>query len=404
MLELPLEIRRQIYTYLTGLSRVDHLNFLCACKKLHDEAQVSYLSRPLCFSDQEELTQFSSQPYRSQAYVQDLSLVLTDLDRDVMRPFLAQVVMDMSKRTFQYPYELEATRTTYALQSLPNIARLSLLEPTRSGVTPAPRLLLNNVLNWIAQQYVGLRRLRIDSSNVSLEPIASLHNLRSLRITGFSETPPSRATTILRGLPKLAELHIVCRRRQSRYFACQTPRKSVGSETLRYLRPLRVIRINDFAELSNRQAAFLDVNMLKSIGESHSSSLRQFGVSSLSPLDPGILSQLAETIYMTSGLHSLSLSWPNIGIELLDSLPPAIWSLQILVSGQPHATKMLKALVAMSERILSLRKIHFLVPGSLAQAQVSSMMSSSSQNAYFWYGLEVPWTVTWGVWQPFPDE
>ena len=268
ILAFPLEIRRQIYASMTQLCQVDHLNFLCTCKRLHSEAEHSFLSRPLNLPDQEELIRFSAhRSPRALKHVQELSFHFTDIERNVMSSFLAQIMMGTSKVAFQDPYRLETSRVTHALQALPNIKSFSLTEAAKAGETSAPRVLLNSVLSWAAEHYPRLTYLRVDSPNVSLEPLRSCRSLVSLRITGLSETPAKQMTVILAGLTNLVELQIVALRGQSRYFSCRDAKSSINSESFRHVRPLRMISINDSTAINH--PAFVTVSILRTIGETH---------------------------------------------------------------------------------------------------------------------------------------
>ena len=407
---LPLEIRRQIYAHMTKLPRVDHLNTLCTCKRLHCEAMESFLSRPLNLLDQEELIFATSQ--RSQSalrYVQEVNLHLTEMDPERMMPFLAQVVLGMSKRAFPQPYDLETTRITSALQDLTGIRSFSLIELATLEKRPVPRMLLDNVLAWAAQHYSGLRHLRVDSSNVSLEPLALCRSLRSLRLAGFSQTQASQMAVIFPKLSELADLQIVVRRGQTRYFHCLDTKKSINSEALRLLRPLQTFSIHDSSDSSNVRGAFLTVNVLRAISEVHGSTLRQFCISSIAPLEHAVVNVLAETIHAMSQLHTLALTWPGMNATVLESLPTSIWSVEVLVSDQHHAAEMLDTLTSIRHELPRLRKIRFITSGPLPQAGVGHVDPNRSFETHpgdedGGQKLNSPWTVTWGVWQPFPHE
>jgi hypothetical protein len=154
ILALPPEIRRQIYSHMITLCGKDRISFLCTCKKLNLEAQESLLSKPLRFDKQGDLIRFTSNHSQlSLKHVHELRLCITDIDKDHMRPALAQIVLGLSKLTFQHPYTVEAKQTISAMRTLPNIRSLSIVEPLQAAEMPTPRILLNKILASIVHCY-----------------------------------------------------------------------------------------------------------------------------------------------------------------------------------------------------------------------------------------------------------
>ena len=261
----------------------------------------------------------------------------------------------------------------------------------------------------MTQLYPQLRHLRVDSPNISLEPLVSCTRLRTLRITGYSQTPAARAALVFEGMAELAGLQIVSRRRQSHYFRCQDLKKSVNSTTVRHMRPLQTMSIHDVTDVDSQRPAFSTINMFESIRHAHSASLRQFCVSCIAPLELPLLVQLAETISAMTQVHTLVLTWPGLEAELLEALPPSIWSLELLVSGHDHASDVLAVLSAMRQRIPRLRKIKFVVPDVLFQSDMAKLLPTKSGSRMSDPSVpeseaEQPWAVTWGLWCPFPED
>lgn len=406
----PLEIRHQIYTAMIIMCRKDHLSFLCTCKRSYSEASESFLSRPLNLSDQEELIRLTTQQSQTALrHTQELSLQLADIDRETMSPFLAQVVMNTSKTAFQHPYEFEARRITCALQAMPSIKSLTLVDAAKPEKSSAPRYLLDHVLSWAAQHYANLTHLRVDSPNVSLEPLSSCHSLLSLHIPGVSEIPARQMAAILGRLTNLVDLGVIAYRRQSHYLQYRDADRSIDPETFRHIRPLRMLSIQDFAGCAHKQHAFLTGDMLRAISETHSHSLRLFFVSSSTPLEPAVVLQLTETVRTLSAIESLSLVWPEIEPEFLLCLPPSTWSLELLVSDHGHATEMLDTLVAIRYRLPVLRKIHFVTSGSVPTIGVFGIehgrsFHENSSGPQRSKKHHPPWTLTWSVWPPSPGD
>ena len=408
MFVFPLEIRHQIYTAMTIVRRKDHLSFLCTCKRSYSEARESFLSRPLNLSDQEELIRLTTQQSPTALrHTQELSLQLTDVEPETMSPFLAQVVLNTSKTAFQHPYEFEERRITCALQAMPNIKSLRLVGAAKAEKSSAPRYLLDRVLSWATQHYANLTHLRVESPNVSLEPLASCHSLTSLHISAVSETPARQMAVILARLTNLVDLCVIAYRRQSYYLQYRDADRPFDPETFRHLRPLRMLRIQDFAGCGLKQHALLTGDMLRAISETHRHSLRRFFVSSSTALKPAVVLQLTETVRTLSAIESLSLVWPEMEPEFLYCLPPSIWSLELLVSDQGHATDMLDTLVAICYRLPVLRKIHFVTSGLVSAIAGSGIehgqsFHENSSASHRNKERHPTWTLTWSAWPPSP--
>ena len=409
LLAIPLELRLHIYEQMRSTLGSAHLNLLCTCRKINLEARESFLSRPVQFGTQAALARNVGSRRHGLEQVFDLKLGLTEISRDDMSPFLAQIVVGMSKLKFQNSYEIEAARITTALRTMPNIKSLTLTEPFQAPDTPAPKVLVNHILAWTSQSYCGLRHLRLDMPNISLEPLASFRLLRSLRITSFSETSAAQARIIFEQLTALDELHLVARGRQSRYLQCQNLKRSIDPHVIHHVRPLRILGIYDFADLINKRAGFITADMLKAIGGRHGGSLQELRLSSISPLGHSSLSRLEGAFAVMSQVHTLSLAWPGIEPELTQHLPSSTWSLELFVSGNTHASDLLDALLQCHHRYPKLRKIKLLLPASITLPEMSTFdlenfLARSSYQHQHKRRPEKPWTVSWGTWHPGPSD
>ena len=407
LLTLPLEVRQQIYEHLTTLPRVAHLNFLCTCKSLHFEALHSFFSRPLNASHQMELMHFILRKSQgSLRHIKEVNLRLVDIDSQAMAPYLSQVVLGTSKTVVEHPYELELRRITIALGRLSNIRRVSIVSPGASDKNPAPQMIVEGVLEWVAQNSPKLHHLRVDSSNVLLEPLRSCRSLRSLCISAFAPTTASRAEAIFDQLPDLVDLEIIASSWQSSYFMHQTPTPAITPEVIRGLRPLQSLTIHDCAVPYINKAIFLDVDMVRVIGEVHGASLTHFSVSSTASLEPWVSFYLAENLRVMTRVHTLSLILPIIDFRILDCLPPTLWSLELLVSGLSHAQVMIDKLQSLGQQLPVLRRVKFVTSVVLPQAGVSEVDSGTRLDVGFNVQKsgrrgDVPWTVTWSALQSF---
>jgi hypothetical protein len=403
---IPAEIRSQIYAHMRHLPRRDHLNALCVCKKVYREAEKSYRSRPLCLSSQHQLYQIvlRHQP-ASLEHVTELTLSLNDLSADEMSPFIIQMVMNDSKSTLQHPYDVEAARITSALRKMPKVTSFSLVQSQSRSKIQAPRLLLNNVLSWVGQHYPNLFELRVDGSDLSLEHMASYRRLRRLHLSPWSGTPGARTAIILARMTDLEELHIVSRGGQGHYFQSQAPCQSVDSETLRRIHPLKSLTVRDLVHTNHQDTPFLTSDTIQAINGQHSSSLQNLQICSVSPLQREAVDDLAANIRNLRQIQSLVLAWPGLEPCFLNCLPSTTWSLEILVSDAEHAMKMMQVLMAIKSRLPKLSKVGFV---SLKSCQsesdlVKSLSKVTIGDCTRHKGCRsgvVPWTVTWGVWNP----
>jgi uncharacterized FlaG/YvyC family protein len=366
LLDMPLEIRLLIFTCMNALPRHDHLNLLCCSRRVRKEAEESFLSRPLSFHNQRELNSLVHQDnQRCCQNSRDLTLALTDMDDWKMQQIMRQLLSNTPtpKVMLESPYEMESQLVINALQSFRNLNCFSLVENDDTRHTPAPSVLLNSVLSWTMAHHPRLSRLRIDSSNISLEPLLKLTHLRSLSINAYSDTSTSTMATIFAHLSSLQHLEITCYTRQALYFRPQQTNKSINSEVIRQIPPLKSLHIHDRGRRGDLSAPYLTTELLEAIRATQTN-VRELSITSINPVGREVQEQLALTLESMQHLHTLVLHCPETELSSLKSLPATIWSLTYLVKDKwaaCEAKKVVKLLAKRSE-LRVLRKIAVLFP------------------------------------------
>ncbi|ETN42765.1 uncharacterized protein HMPREF1541_01923 [Cyphellophora europaea CBS 101466] len=307
------------------------------------------------------------------------------------------------------PYAVERERITSALACFPNLTSISILRQTDPARNHAPTWMVREILIWIARHLSRLQYMRIDYDGYPLDHFAHLPSLRTLQLSGFSDTAPKHAQQSLRSLMNLQELHIIpagyIMRRP--YFKCQQPKQSVTAALIQNLKPLRVLTLCEPPERQANSEAFLTPLMMKAVGSAHGQSLVELRICSLHALSGATLSMLSALLTTATRLRALGLTFPDMLVDLLDALPETVILLELLVRDAVEALIMLDRLNALPSTSLQRRRVKFLTASSAINAtglastklpicQVEEMCHVSRR-------AHSDWTVSWGVWRPFSD-
>jgi hypothetical protein len=387
LLSLPLELRLQIFTCAKALPRQDHLNLLCCSSRIHDEAQESFLSRSLSFMNQRDLAfSMSHDDNRCCQHSRDLTLALTDMDPAKMQTIMFQLLSDAPKSKLQRPYVMESQFVTSALHCFRDLTSFSLIENDESRHTPAPSILSNSVISWLLGRHTQLSRLRIDASNVSLEPLSKLTALRSLSVNAYSGTPASKLSTILGALSSLEHLEITCPTRQALYFRPAQMHKSVNADVIRNIPALKSLHIHDRGWRADVLAPYITSDILGAIRGRHSATLTELSIIATNNLGREVEDEIDLTLQSMRRVHTLTLilfSFPN---STLRSMPPTVWSLKCMVTTDIEARRVPRMLEA--SRMKVLRKIDIIISGA-GMPLPASMLQSGPRGS---------WDITFGYW------
>lgn len=177
------------------------------------------------------------------------------------------------------PYEEECDRQMAkieaALRSLPNLHHFTILQP--SSATSGPSLYMyTRFLCLIARIYPRLRELTLHTTKLSLSPLQSYQNLRSLTFCGWSTSTPSQTSHALQQIPSLEAIEVfgpppgLAFEQRSGYTGAVRI-QSFSSEVLRSIHPLRSFAIWDLQESPYDDRPFLTDDFFDALGTHHSS-------------------------------------------------------------------------------------------------------------------------------------
>jgi hypothetical protein len=470
LLKMPLEIRQHIYETLLCIPRRDHLSLLCACKcgdpqdgtgisprfhsdshagkQIWNEGRHIFETRPVHFKSQKELVAFVTSRNESvRRRVTTVKICLQDLDVETMRPYLEDEVMGSRRARNTHPYTVELNCIRAALDKLTAVQSIALLHPYHTESNLPPRFIVAGVLQHICRRFPQLKHIRIDYDGHSLEPLASLSNLRSLCLSGFSSTPPESAeTAIFNHLRKVNNLRLISNSYANGrpFFKSADPEQSFNANVLASLAPLRVLSlfepptstttptpasqssITTTTTLPTQQPEsqyFLSPSFLKAAITHHAPTLQSLSLTSLTTPAPPIPTIIAALLLSTTALHALSLTLPNLEPTLLDALPATIEDLRLLVTDAPHAQTMLARLDGHRYRLRRLRVVCFVVINDVRHVwdegdgvgvgvalpcmgigRSPTGAGSGAEGSRSPGGVARRWTVRWGIWQPFGED
>lgn len=381
-----------------------------------------FLSRPLVFKSQAQLIKFTGSVCEELlSKVITIRLCLEDLDRSQVRQYLTEAAMGLSKKASLQPYANERDRITSALRMLPKLRSISILRPNTVTRNHAPKILVNDLIDWIVKHLKNLRHLRIDYDNYAFEKLATLVNLQTMQVSGFSHATAEQAERTVQNFTSLRELHVVPAGyiMPTPYFKCQQHQNIISASLIHNLSPLQVLTLCEPPESPLGEHVFLTAPILKAISLTHSQTLEELNIRSLYALSPVTLKVLAALLLSTTELQSVSLTFPHIPFDTIDALPCTIAELELLVSGPAEAGALLERLNEQAYRLPRLKKVAFIVASTAPSATAATAAAGSggsSENAFLpiqpsggsshiTKGSDSSlWALKWGTWRPFAHD
>ena len=195
-LALPAELRIAIYTAILLDPSNNNLNLLLTSQQIHMEATPILYQRPISFPSQSALLAWITRSSLVDlARVRTLTLRLTDVD---FSPLL-QTPPSASNRSAPRPtawslYQHELESLDKALQSLPNLAELTIKPPERSN----SQLLRGMYLSFLAlipERLQRLRRLTIHDSESVREKVPNLRKLSGTAVVFDEAKSPGSSSS-----------------------------------------------------------------------------------------------------------------------------------------------------------------------------------------------------------------
>lgn len=361
----------------------DHLSLICVCRQICGEARESFYRRPLTCRSQEELIYFvQTRPDGILQSITNIRLHLQEVESEAMQPFFARVSTGMSFAAGQHPYLVEIRQIVNALARLPNLTNLSLLSPPNPAQGAPSNLVLSGIMAKATSQYTTtLQRLRIDFDSCRLESLTACRELNSLQLVGFSETNAGHTAEILARLDSLERLIIIgpprgLHMRQGHGHQSKIV-QSIDHRVLARIQPLKHLVIKEAAEAKSGHV-FLTTNMLGSIYDRHSESLRVLHISSSLAPDVAFTTFLEALLMMTPNIRELALTWPGMQVAFVECVPASVQRLSLLVTSYTDAQAFVDRLQAIQYRLPFLRHIRFEVVNGMHETCSAPAISSLS--------------------------
>ena len=416
-LELPLEIRRQIYDSTIGLCLPDQLSLLSTNHQVYDEACDFLFQRPLTFSSRQCLESFVDN-HRSDILgrVRNLRLRLGEVDPVAMESYLRKAIMGTPVCAGEHPFVLESERILSCLRTMPSIRHFSLLPSRHRNWDWTPRELVHCLLTQMPQHLKQLESLSICTDLKSIDFLADMSSLRSLRFSGCSETTSQSARLIMKQMSCMQELVIIgpskaflkrqkCRLQKGAMLA-------ITPDVLCNLQPLKRLTIRDLNPSSN--PIFFTERMLSAIFDTHRTTLQSLCISSLSQPSNAVQGVLKTILMSSPMLRELQLEWPNMETDLLsDCVPSTLQSLTVAVRNRTHGKDVIGALTSASIRLPHLRDVQLNMIDATIEQQMHHMSVDDPQvrgditmppNRNESTRCTTPrWRISWGKWHPAGD-
>ena len=340
-LDLPLEIREQVYGGLLCDSSGVEVQMLRTSQQIYAEAQPFLFKRPSTFASQFDFYDWvQGSSAHNRKYVQCVRLKLVDvISREGLPASSIQEYRRNSPSPIVLSYEADLARFATALKGVPNLRSMTLYK-NRTGDSDHFRDFHRQCFAVLAKQFPGLRSLAFYVDQVPVDFLASFRSLSSLRFTGFSTSPPQETLKALQKLTKLDELELfgpppAISFNQRRGYTGPRATQSMTAEVMAGLNPLRSITICEIRDQTAHPAeVFVSKSMLMAIGRTHGSFLRRLRISTdFTPsVDSWIaLCHLLSSTYSSSCLQEIELGWPGLDGKIIDALPSSLRSLQITV-------------------------------------------------------------------------
>ena len=363
-LDLPLEIREQVYGGLLSDSSCKNVQMLRTSQQVYAEAQPFLFKRPLAFASQFDfygwIGRSSSQNLR---HVQCIHIKLVDvISQEGLAESSIQVYRKSSPSPIIKSYEEDVARFAAALKAVPNVRSLTLYK-NRHAESDHFREFHRSCFALITKGFAGLKSLTFYVDQIPLEFLSSLHNLQSLRFTGFSTSSPMDTLKALQKLAKLEEVSLFgpppgISFQQRRGYTGPKTIQSMTAEVVRALSPLKSFTICEIRDpVSNVDEVFLERSMLSALSQTHGRSLRTLRVST--DFLPSVESRnaLATLLSSSSSLHHVELGWPGLDGSLVDALPTTIRSLEITVSAVLPPGELANCLLARRGQLTGLTEV-----------------------------------------------
>ncbi|KIW66359.1 hypothetical protein PV04_05695 [Phialophora macrospora] len=411
-LNLPLEVRRNLYSLMVGLPCRDHLNLLCVHKQVYREARESFYRRPLYCDSQYDLMKFVELwPQSVLQSITNLRLRLEEIRPEIMQRYLHEIPSGNPVQANPHPYLVEINQITSALSELPRIAHLQLLRPSSLQISIPSSIVTTQLLNWTAEHYPKLHSLRLDAEQCHIGCLGSLTDLKSLQLTGYSETGSIRTADVLSKLTNLEKLVVVgpppglqmLQRHGSQTKIVQ----SVTHQTFERLTPLKSLTLVQLTDSGTDGDVLLTRKTMKALYEVHRESLRSLTISSTANPSSAFVEYLSAFLLGTTNMQEVRLMWPGVETSFVDCIPNTIGKLEVAVTSRDNAQAIIDRLLLMEYRLKHLRYIKFHIINPVHETPADDKegpLAFSLPIQHLDADIESPFKISWGIWQPMLSE
>ena len=341
--KLPLEVRQQVYEQVLATTPFGNTALLRVCRHIHSEAQQYLFKRPVTFQSQSDLIQWvHSVPRKHLFHVTTVQLRLIDLGtEEVFRLFKRQLALARVNPPPDSPpislYEEECDQQIAnieaALRLLPNIRDVTILHP--DSWTSRPCLYMNTkFLSLLARIYPHLWRLTSHATKISLGPLQSYRNLRSLTFCAWSTSTPSETSQALQQILSLQAIQVFgpptgLAFEQRPGYTGPLRVQSFTTDVLRSILPLKSFAIWDLQEDPYDNRPFLTDDLFDALG-THHSSLRTLKICTKGR--PWKIFEKFAGYLSNSSLSRLECAWDFTVLDIAEILPRSLDTLSVLSS------------------------------------------------------------------------
>jgi hypothetical protein len=361
--DLPLELRRKVYQFMSGWPLQDHLSVLLVSHNIYNESKESFDLRPLKYPSQSAFVQkvanFSPMVLHSS---ESLYIHIRDLALSYVAEHSKQQITYTLTRNAQHNYAGELRTVCMALAQFLNLEKLTIAGPAHQSRAPLvlpPPNYLRQIFACIATSCPQLQALRV-KIHVDMNMLLDFTNLRSLSITGFSPTEGHHLAPIFGQLRSLETLEIACFEEPAT--TSQGAANPIQPSVITAVRPLKtlVLRESYTDAITTHYGIMFSPGMCDAIQQKHSATLEHLTIYNNFNDCSSHVRLLSPVITHATRLETLSLSLKTIDVRVLGKLPMSLQTIDIDLG-----TKVLGAetlyLKTMHSRMPLLERMHYRV-------------------------------------------
>lgn len=368
LLQVPFELRRQIYDAILCLPTRDHLSLLSTCRRIHNEARIYLYRRHIVLNSQRALYLFVRQSGKAMLeQVTTLTLHLEDARPEEHLPVLGQLANErLAFGSPSHPLYREYQAIIMHLEQLPAVVALSILPPKGRTSYPPPDL-VEGILKFACIQWPNLSSLTLLLENVPLTFLTQLREVTALHLTGFSPSNPQDAVEILSCLPHLSSLYLTGPEARPQYESKIANRRrivhSLTSSTVRRTSTLRSLAVSEKLDRSRNTPVFMNSEMLGVIRDQLAVNLVYLKIAASMALDQDTITDIGNLLCAAQSLETVDIGWYNIepGHEVLEKLPQSVTTVRVALPSSKCSWSTVGNLKPSLNRLIKLQRLDLCV-------------------------------------------